>query len=120
MLPEQRFAAEVGLRLADEDHHHPGEGDQRGADRARPDRLAQEHRGEEQGDQRRDEGQRDRLRQRHARQAPEEQQRHHRGQRAAEQMEPHRRAATASWGGDGEQARPPWPTPTSIRHSIVG
>ena len=70
-------------------------------------------------DQRGDEGQRDRLRQRHARQPPEEQQRHHRGQRAAKQVDPHGRRATASSGGTANRA-PAIATPDSIRHSIVG
>ena len=72
---EQHIRPELGPRLAEHDHDHAGEGHDRAADRAPADLLAEEDGGKQQGDQRRDEGQRDRLGQRHPADAPEEQER---------------------------------------------
>ena len=53
--------------------------------------LLEEQRREQQRDQRRDEGQRDRLGERHPADAPEEQERHHRHDDAAADVDPQRR-----------------------------
>ena len=65
-MPSSTSGAELGARLPEHDDDHAGEGGDRTGDRARPDLLVEEDGGEEQRDQRRDEGQRDRLGERHA------------------------------------------------------
>ena len=59
----------------------PAKASERAGDRAPADLLAEEDGGEQQRDQRRDEGQRDRLGQRHPADAPEEQAGHDRHDR---------------------------------------
>ena len=90
--PQQGLRAHPLAHLAGQDDEHAGEAEQGGEDRAALDPLLQEERGEIERDQGRDEGQGDALRQRHPGQPPEEEEAHHRGHHAADEMDAHRRA----------------------------
>ena len=105
---------------AGEDDEHAGEAEQRGEDRAPLDPLLEDERGEIERDQRRDEGERDALRQRHPRQPPEEE-----DAPCTEDIMPRMRwIRIAARDGRGLRARPEDEAadqrrPTSIRQSIA-
>src|SRR3546814_18888658 len=88
---DERIVPERRARLADQDQPDAAEGDERGTDRRARYPFVKQQRRQPERDQRRDIGERDRLRDREPPQPPEEPHRHPRRNTAPHERDPHRR-----------------------------